>query len=71
MSKKRTGLLEETIKLAKKRNLGPEDSGGTGVSFRERMEIFREFRKFREDFPDMSKVQVIKLFPEFKVCVEL
>ena len=71
ISKKRNELSEETIKLAKKRNEGPEDSGGTGFSFRERMEIFREFRKFREDFPDMSKVQVIKMFPEFKMCFEL
>ena len=41
------------------------------MSFRERMEVFREFRKFREDFPELSKENVLKMFPEFKVCYDL
>jgi len=36
-------------------------SGGTG------MEIYREFTKFHENFPNMSKVQIL---PEFKKCFQ-
>ena len=41
------------------------------MSFRERMEVFREFRKFREDNPELSKENVLKMFPEVKVCYDL
>jgi len=64
-------FLEEILKLAKKRNEGDGESGGSGLSFRQRMEVFREFRKFREDFPDLSEDKVLKMFPEFKVCYDL
>ena len=68
MSRNRNMLLEEKLKLAKKRN---EGDGESGLSFRQRMEVFREFRKFREDFPDLSKDKVLNMFPEFKVCYDL
>ena len=71
MSRNRNMLLEEKLKLAKKRNEGDGESGESGLSFRQRMEVFREFRKFREDFPDLSKDKVLKMFPEFKVCYDL
>ena len=71
MSRTKNMLLEEKLKLAKKKNEGDEESGGSGMSFRERMEVFREFRKFREDFPELSKENVLKMFPEFKVCYDL
>jgi len=74
MSRTKNMLLEEKLKLAKKKNDcdgESGESGRSGMSFRERMEVFREFRKFREDFPELSKEKVLKMFPEFKVCYDL
>ncbi len=68
MSRKRNMLLEEKLKLAKKRNEGAGESGGSGLSFRQRIDVFR---KFRRDFPEISKDKALKMFPEFKVCYDL
>ena len=62
---------EGKIKLARKRNEGRAKSGGSGLSFRERTEVFRELHKFREDIPGMSKEKVMKMLHEFKVCFDL